>query len=411
MAEIDITVDLESVKAFTEEHLEIYKALNPKERNPHLFGEDLPKTLEVAEEASLFSFDEINWLLSGHNTQTARIGGLNQKYKEVALSIELNKFKLIHPAIAILVKPDLSKEPLNGRTRKEIITRNYKKIPNFIGTLYRVKDEYVNKDGSYKPEALSDISIFGVVANTGTDPSGLTTKETVFNEVCHAIDEEWISNDFVSIQNRVDQLCGKGIFAERTRQDLAHRIHNQYSSTDMILPWDAHRVKTWRTKPEVLLVDKTWEKPKKVGKHTYDGIKYVVVSSETLEKSVGTVARIAKENPTYLIRVVIHTGVLRGYDVQDNFLNKINGFKNAWQVHLGNLAFAFFNDEQALVGVDNRVCLYGCLPAIQKCHDLNSVIKFVSIVEDEDDEDYNPHGLQQNGKAVMLPVKLITQAA
>jgi len=408
---MDISVDLNSVKAFTEEHIKIYKALNPTERYPHLFGEDLPKTLEVVEEASLFTFDEVNWLLSGQDTQTARVGGKNQKYKEVALSIDLNNFKLTHPAIALLLKPDLSKSPLNGRTRKEILNVNYKHIPNFIGTLYKVKDEYVNDDGSYKPEALSDISIFGVVANTGVDPSGLTTKDTVFNEVCYAIDNKWITNDFLSIQNRVNKLCGKGIFAEKTRQELAHRIHNQYSSTDMILPWDAHRVKTWRAKPEVLLLDVTWDEPKKIGKNYYDGIIYVVVSSETLEKSTGTVSRTAKENPTYLIRVVIHTGVLRGYDVEDNFLTKINNFKSAWQVHLDNLAYAFFNAKPALVGLENRVCLYGCLPAIQKCHDLTKVIKFVDIVEDENDKDYNPHGLQQNGEAIMLPIKLITEAA
>ena len=409
---MNISVNLKVEKAFTKKHLETYLTLNPKERTPWLYGEDLPKTFELVnenEQAALYDFDEVNWTPKGKDTQGARVGGKNQKYKEIALSIDTNGFKLDKPCLALLRHPNGEKEPLNGLTRKEIITRNFKKIPNFIGVLFKIKDEYVNKNGSYKPEASSDLSIFSVTANTYTDPAGLTTKDTVFNEVCHAIDKKWIKNDFLSIQNRVDQLCGKGIFAERTRQDLAHRIHNQYSSTDMILPWDAHRVKDWRVQNNLL--DITWDEPKKIGKNYYDGIKYVIVSSETLEKSTGTVARIAKENPTYLIRVVIHTGVLRGYDVQDNFLNKINGFKTAWQVHLDNLAYAFFNNEKALVGIDNRVCLYGCLPAIQKCHDLNSVIKFVSIVEDEDDEDYNPHGLQQNGKVVMLPINLITEAA
>ena len=109
--------------------------------------------------------------------------------------------------------------------------------------------------------------------------------------------------------------------------------------------------------------------------------------------------------------MIIHTGVLRGYDVKDNFLTKINDFKSAWQLHLSSLAFAFFNAQPALVGVENRICLYGCLPALQKYHDLEKVIKFVDIVDDKDDEDYNPYGLQQNGEAIMLPINLITEAA
>ena len=408
---MNISVDLKQEKAFTKKHLETYLTLNPKERTPWLYGEDLPKTFELVndnEQAALYDFDEVNWTPKGKDTQGARVGGKNKKYKEIALSIDTNGFKLDKPGLALLQLPNGEKVPLNGRTRREIITRNFKRIPNFIGILFKIKDEYV-ENGSYKPEALSDISIFGVTANTYTDPAGLTTKDTVFNEVCYAIDEKWIPNAFKHIQSRVDKLCGKGIFAEKTRQELAHRIHNQYSSTDMILPWDAHRVKDWRVKNNLL--DITWDKPRKIGKNYYDGIKYVVVSSETLEKSVGTVARTAKDFPTYLIRVIIHTGVLRGYDVKDNFLTKINDFKSAWQLHLSSLAFAFFNAQPALVGVENRICLYGCLPALQKYHDLEKVIKFVDIVDDKDDEDYNPYGLQQNGEAIMLPINLITEAA
>ena len=68
----------------------------------------------------------------------------------------------------------------------------------------------------------------------------------------------------------------------------------------------------------------------------------VVVSSETLEKSVGTVARTAKENPDYFIRVVIHTGILKGFDPETNYLEKVDKFRTVWTNHLDNLAYAFF---------------------------------------------------------------------
>ena len=396
-----ISIDLNAVKSFTSEHLSTYKSINPKERYPHLFGEDLPKTLEVVDEAGLYDFDEVNWVDSvGLTNQKARAGGKNTEYKKIALSIELNGFKLDKPAIGIILEPNgKGKKPLNGRTRKSIITQNYKHMTNFIGTLYKVKDEYVNENGSYKPEAQSDISVFSVVANTDTDPAGLTTKDTIYHEVNHALEQEWIKSDFASIQARVNRLCGKGIFAERTRQDLALRIYNQYSPTDKILPWDVPNVKTWRKINNLL--DVTWDKPKKIGNKIYNGIVYCVISSETLEKSVGTVARIAKENPNHQIRVIPHTGVLRGFDVEDNFLSKIDNFKKAWQTHLDNYEFAYFNDKPAQTGQECRVWLYGCLPAIQACHDLTKIIRFVDINDDVDSEDYNPHGLEQNGEAIM----------
>ena len=178
-----ISIDLNDIKSFTSEHLSIYKTINPTERYPHLFGEDLPKTLRVVDEAALFDFDEVNWVDSiGQISQGARVGGKNKSEKEIALSIELK------PAIGVLIGPKgVGKTPLNGRTRRAILQRKYNHISNFIGTSYEVKDEYVNDDGSYKPEAESDISVFSVVANTDTDPAGLTTKDTIFREVNQAI--------------------------------------------------------------------------------------------------------------------------------------------------------------------------------------------------------------------------------
>ena len=405
-----IAINLNEIKSFTSEHLSIYKEINPPARYPHLLGEDLPKTLRVVKEASLFDFDEVNWVDSiGQISQGARVGGKNKSEKEIALSIDLNGFKLDKPAIGILIDPKGEKTPLNGRTRRAILQRNYNHISNFIGTSYEVKPEYVNKDGSYKPEAESDISVFSVVANTDTDPARLPTKDTIFSEVNQAKKTGRIQSDFASIQARVNRLCGKGIFADRTRQDLALRIYNQYSPTDMILPWDVSNVKTRREKNKLL--DVTWPTPQKIGDRFYNGIVYCVISSETLEKSVGTVARMAKENPNHQIRVVPHTGILRGFDVEENFLNKINNFRTSWQTHLDNYEFAYFNDKPAQTCEECRVWLYGCLPAIQACHDLTKIIRFVEVNDDADSDDYNPHGLEQNGNAIISSSNVLVRAA
>lgn len=370
----EIYIDLNSIKEFTKEHLETYKRLNPEEAYPWLFGDELPESLYVID-INLVDFDAVNWLDSdsGLITQTARRGGKNLKEKEIARDIASFGFKLTQPAMAVLQTEMNELIPMNGRTRKNIFGKSYSHVNNFIGIIYGIKPEYVNPDGSLTLQAQSDISIFGCSSNAYTDPAGELSKEDVVREVKIAIANKWINPDIEEIQDRVYKLCGKGVFTERTRSDLSYRIFNQYAVGNKVLPWDVSNVKLWRKKNNLL--DVTWDIPKKYGKTLYDGIMYVVVSSETLEKSVGTVARTAKDNPTKLIRVVIHTGILKGYDEESNYYGKINNFRKTWQNHLDDIAFAFFKGGPALF---DRVELYGALPAVEMIHDLTKIVKFVT---------------------------------
>ena len=369
----DIYIDLNSIKEFTKDHLETYKRLNPEEAYPWLFGDELPESLYVIT-TDLVDFNDVNWLDSGTGvaTQGVRAGGKNLKEKEIARDITNFGFKLTQPAISVLQKPINEIIPLNGRTRRGICAKSYPHLKNFIGIIYGVKPEYVNPDGSLTSQAESDISIFGCASNAYTDPAGELSKEDVVREVKTAITNKWIGKTITEIQNRVDKLCGKGVFTDRTRSDLSYRIFNQYAVGNTVLPWDIANVKLWRKKNNLL--DVNWDIPKKVGKTLYDGIIYVVVSSETLEKSVGTVARTAKDNSTKLIRVVIHTGVLKGFDEETNYYGKVENFRKTWQNHLNDIAFAFFNGGPALF---DRVELYGALPAIESVHDLTKIVKFV----------------------------------
>ena len=370
----EIYIDLNSIKEFTKEHLETYKRLNPEEAYPWLFGDELPESLYVID-ITLVDFDAVNWLDSdsGLITQTARRGGKNLKEKEIARDIASFGFKLTQPAMAVLQTAMNELIPMNGRTRKNIFGKSYSHVNNFIGIIYGIKPEYVNPDGSLTLQAQSDISIFGCSSNAYTDPAGELSKEDVVREVKIAIANKWINPTIVEIQDRVYKLCGKGVFTDRTRSDLSYRIFNQYAVGNKVLPWDVSNVKLWRKKNNLL--DVTWDIPKKYGKTLYDGIMYVVVSSETLEKSVGTVARTAKDNPTKLIRVVIHTGILKGYDEESNYYGKINNFRKTWQNHLDDIAFAFFKGGPALF---DRVELYGALPAVEMIHDLTKIVKFVT---------------------------------
>ena len=276
-------------------------------------------------------------------------------------------------------KPTNEIIPLNGRTRRLIFQKSYSHIKNFIGIIYGVKSEYVNPDGSLTEQAESDMSIFGCAANAYTDPAGELSKEDVVREVRNAIAKGWILPNLEEIRDRVNKLCGKGVFTDRTRCDLSFRIFNQYGSScgQKILPWDSPNIRIWRKKNNLNNVN--WDSPRKIGDQSYDGIVYSVVSSETLEKSIGVISRTAKENPTKLIRVVIHTGILKGYDPEENYLTKIDRFRKSWQNHFDDISFAFYNSKPALF---DRVELYGALPAIESMHDLTKIVKFVMPDDD-----------------------------
>jgi hypothetical protein len=377
---MSIYIDLTTIKEFTQDHLETYKRLNPEEAYPWLFGKDLPESLYVIS-IELVDFEAVNWVDfgTGIHTQGVRSGGKNLKEKEIARDIANFGFKLTQPAICVLQKPTNEIIPLNGRTRRSIISKVYSHVKNFIGIVYGVKPEYINPDGSLTSQAESDISIFGCAANAYTDPAGELSKEDVVREVKIAMANNWIGPSLEEIRSRVDKLCGKGVFTDRTRCDLSYRIFNQYGSSNgqKILPWDSPNIKIWRRRNS--LNDVNWDIPKKIGDHSYDGIVYSVVSSETLEKSLGVIARTAKDNPTKIIRVIIHTGILKGYDPEDNYLTKIDRFRKSWQNHFDDITFAFYNGKPALF---DRVELYGALPAIESMHDLTKIVKFVTPDDD-----------------------------
>jgi hypothetical protein len=383
-----ISIDLNSIKVFTDHHLETYKRLNPIEKYPWLFGKDLPESLTPIG-VRLVNFDDVEWKdsITGLVTQGARAGGKNPKIKEISRSIAANGFKLSHPAIAVLQLPTNKMVPLDGRSRREIIQKSYEHVKNFIASVYEVKEKYQNPDGSLKINAESDISIFSTSANSYNDPSGDTTKESVVREVNAAIANKWIKNDRNEIRNRVDRLCGLGVFTDRTRSDITFRIFNQYSKSDKVLPWDASQAAAWRLKNGIDDVD--WLESRKLngGDKFFTGIKYCVVSSETLEKSAAIAAKMSKKNPSKHIRVLIHTGILRGFDVEQNYLEKVENFRKTWENYFLKLAFGFFEDRPA---VSDRISLFGALPAIQSIHNLKKMVKFVTPTTE------NPTGLVQS---------------
>lgn len=364
---MSIIVDVNSTNSFSENDLKTYVELIVKRAYPWLFGEDLLPALKVANSAALVDVDDVNWGAT-MTTQTARVGGKNPKIKNIARDIASFGFKLINPAICLFRKKDGELVPLNGRTRYEILVRNHN-FTNIIAIIYEAADGYSDD------EVENACSAFGLLANSYSDPSGDLQIEDVYREVCLAIDKGWCAltnipgkeaDDIAAIRERVDLVCGKGCFTPTKREQLVYRILNTNNPNYVVKSWSTPGLaKIWMIENNYVNVGPF---------NGRRGIKYIPLSAETGEKSLIAAANYAYDNPDYEIRVVIHTGTLTGFDLEQNYYDKVKRFRDFWDLTLEKVSYAFFNGKKP---TKNNVTLYGALPALSSIHNLNKMVKFV----------------------------------
>jgi len=362
-----IIVDVNHTKKFTKENLETYERLVVPEAYPWIFGEDLLPSLKVVSKASLIEFNDVNWQQSS-TEQSARAGGRNPKYDEISRDISTFGFKLSNPSIVLFRKDTGELIPLNGRTRKEILV--HLGFTNFIAIILEAKD------GATEEQIENDISAFGLLSNSYSDPSGDLQLEDVFREVSLAIKKKWITvtgkaedtdSDLKSIRQRVDLVCGKGCFTPNKREQLVYRIHNTNNPQYVVKSWSSKGATSlWMKENNIKDIKPT---------DTKRGIKYICVAASTGEKSLISAANFAYENPDCEIRVIIHTGTLTGFDLEENYIHRVTVFRDFWDATLLKLSSGFFG------GVPPKkipIKLYGVLPALSSMHNLNKLVKFVT---------------------------------
>ena len=382
-----IEVDVFKNKRFTEKDLDTYKRLIVKEAYPWLYGKRLPPSLRVCIDAKIVDVDSVNWqsILTG---QESRAGGKNPEFDAVRIDIRDNGFKLYEPAICLFETPEGELVPLNGRTRFEILVQRHG-FKNIIAIIYKGRNGYTKK------EIDSDCSIFGVSSNSNHNPAGKTRVDVVFREVNLAITRGWINlvgdtqQDLSTIRERVDKLCGTGILPPTVRDNLIHRILNNHDPQFTVKSWSTPGISdNWLTDHSYVTV-----KPKKNrnGRVIKKGIMYVCYSSQTGGKTFTDVAKIAFKYPQYEIRLVIHTGTLTGFNLELCYYTRIDEFRTFWINAIRWISNSFFGDCD---DSDNRVVLYGALPALESIHDLDKIVKFVDKTPE------NPHGLTQSGKVI-----------
>lgn len=353
----EISVDVNTIKKFTEQHLNVSKRLVVKEAFPEFYGKGLPETAKYISRM-LVDMDDISWESEYENTQKSRRGGSNVKYPDIKQDIKEYGFKLKHPPGAVRLLPDGRLIPLNGRTRKGILDE--------FGLKNLIVDVYIiDHDG--------DASIFGLVTNSNKDPAGTLTLEDVFHEGVYAIQMGWIKHDITEILNRINKCAGRGCFSKAKRETLAYRIYNQFEDKihGTILAWNKTvDVKRWMSRREFYNIPK-----KQVVFQTLaeKDVLYYVISSEYVYKAVSTASHLAMEYPGKEIRVVVHTGILTGNDITECYINRIEEFTSKWNFQMKALSEAYFNGAPSN---NIKVKLYGALPAISSLQDLNKMVVF-----------------------------------
>ena len=354
-----IIVDVRSQFKFTEENLLTTFNLVMEEAFPQFYGEELPDSFKYAGR-HLVDIDAIAWESKYGDTQTARAGGGNPKYKEVKQDIREYGFKLKHPPIALRRLRDGTLVPLNGRTRKQILKE--------LGFKNLIVDIYEKKEGYSWDEFDNEASQFALIANAEHDPAGNVTLEDVYRECNIAIKKKWISKDLAEISKRVARMCGKGKFTEAKRDEITFRIynHNRDPEEMEVLKWNSQSaINTW------------------LNSHKYidnDKVIYYPVSHSTPSKGITGAAKMAFDNPGKEIRVVVHTSILTAFDLERCYVKRVKEFVIEWENILQKISSGFFNGK---VRTNSPIKLYGAMPAVSTLHSLEKIVDFKSIAKEE----------------------------
>jgi len=361
-----ISVDINAFTAFQPEHLETHKDLIVERAFPWLFGNKLLPTLQLEGDSEdrgyidLVHKDDIN-MTGMFTSQGVRAGGKNPKFKQIAQDIREFGFKLFNPAICLFRMPNGELIPMNGRTRLEILVHQHN-FTNIIAIIYEAKPEHI-VDGSITVDVKNDLSQFGLLANSHSDPQGDLQLEDVYLEVQNAIAEKWIKNTLKDITVRVETVCGEGCFSPSKRSELIFRILNTNNPNFVVKSWTSKGLpQQWLKKNGYKNVKPTF-KFDEDGNEVVDkrGIMYVCLSAATASKGIISAASTAFEFKNYDIKIIVHTGTLTGFDLERCYEDRVQAFRDFYNEALMEMGYGYFARKSA---TKRPIELLGALPAV-----------------------------------------------
>tara|TARA_B100001094_G_C18101723_1_gene756121 strand:- start:86 stop:1276 length:1191 start_codon:yes stop_codon:yes gene_type:complete len=359
-----VVVDLlKSNGHFTEENLDTVKnLLDWKRIYPEVFGDKLPDPIYFSH-FEILPFNLVDW-----SHQKYRVGGMIRKTKlvDIQQNIERNGFKLKYPAMAWFEWSPGSYDIITGNSRGQIVSSTPFNMKDGIIAIFKAKKGYT------KAQIEDALSMCGLRFNSIHDPAEPLSKEDVKRNVTLAVQryidtngEAGIPNTIEAIENRVDYVCGEGVFQPSTRQNLVFEIYNTFNPHDIIVPWS--------TKKEARYVISSFMKNVKFV--DTDKVKYVPVAHDRERAAFDLATAKAVKFPDAEIRIVIHTSTLSGYDLETTYRDRINKFVTLFERLEANSCRAYFGKN---VPPKSRIKIYGAFPAIGRIHDLENPLFFNS---------------------------------
>jgi hypothetical protein len=369
-------VKVQTRKTFTESDLEVSKEHNLKSYS-ELYDTKFLQTMFPSMEFIDFTLIDISSITragsgGSGNTQEARASGGNDEYKSISANITTKGWDLFNTMVSIR-KTSNGLYELDARTRVTIL--QFFGVKNVPIALYTCNDE--------------DASAFAIWSNThGFKPRGYAKLADVMVEVKRAIDNGWIQltgdqqKDYFIIKARVD-LISSELFTETKRAELAQIILNQSAPVIFCNGYaNSGQVKAWMLENKYINTNQ---------------IIYLPVSANFVAKAIISASISAYENPDKEIRVVVHTGVLTGGNLEESYKSRVVKFKEGWQLALMKIGTSFFNNSIPSI---KKIILYGALPAVSTLHPLDRLVRFghndsylydqsssISIFEEDDEEE------------------------
>lgn len=365
-----LKLNIQTHKSFDNTHLEAAKKLKASGFYPDRY-EDNP--FGTWKDTVLMPSNQIerNTGKKGDGTQgraKSRVTGRSDKLPALDNNIHAHGFKMKHLPIPVREMEDGTYELLDGRGRDEVLEKY--DVTNRVVDIYICNDQQADE--------------FGIWANLESPISAPAKKMDVIAHLNRGIkygwlkpdNEKWEILDLATVLKQVNKLAADGALTKNTRQEIALAVLNQNMTDIEVRSWTSEQAEKW-------LIANNYKNSAEV--------KYTVLACNQPTRALGQAASKYHEfldQDDIEVRVIVHTGLLEGFDLERNYNTRVNSFRTAWEYQLNSVSHGFFGSKAPST---KRIKLWGACPAISTIHNMDKVIKFgkrPAIVDDVEENEY-----------------------
>lgn len=247
---------------------------------------------------------------------------------------------------------------ITGDTRGEILAQPPFQTKNRIIAVYKRAPGFTDEQVQ---DAIDSCGLrFNAIHDPAAPLSTFDVKRTVNNAIQRYLDtdgEAGVAPTLDAITERVDFVCGEGIFQPATKLNLIYEIYNNFNPHDVVISWsDAtsakYRLSSFLTRNKFVDTDK---------------VKYIWTSFELYSKSFTRACKVAAEFPDVEVRIIVHTGTLKGFDLNSTYNHRIQKFVSEF----ANIKTSVIRASDTTSTSFNRIKIYGAVPALGAVHDID----------------------------------------